>query len=400
MGSNIIHFTTINQLTNQPTSYTITMGRTRSSSKKQTKPVHTYSESEESDFTETETEESSEYSATESEGEEDGPKATKGKGKGKGKGKSKGRGKGKGKSNERKNRRRRHQRSSDEEEEEDESQASSKNGSRSKNGRSSRKKSKRTVTASDSETEGNDKQASSAGAEHVSKFGVSAGEPAAVAPAAMEMAVDTHDVLEGTGISLDPSKIRDISVISADRMKETITFQLGSTYFVKVGPVPYHTIGGTFDAMSFGKIITEKEGGKEKPIAINLPLKAISQIMSAFRDLHSTWETRRSPLSVEELTDMKKASGGKDINLVSRMQYEAPKEGFKIDANHIICGETVVINKTNSYEAITVCRLPKTNGANGKPTKKFSISFPLRFLPTLLVLTEFVNGLRKPSNAE
>ena len=382
------------------------MGRTRSSTKKQNKTVHKFSESEESDFTETETEDSSVYTASETEEEEEvqeAPKETKGKGKGKGKGKSKS----KSKSNERKNRRRRHQRTSDEEEEEEEESSTSSTKRSSKKGRSSRKKSRRTVTASESETEakeGNDDKPSTAAAAasnvHVSKFGVNAGEAAAVAPASMDIAADQNDMLAGTGISLDPSKIKDISVMSSERMKESITFQLGATYFVKVGPVPFHAQGGTFDAISFGKIITEKEGGKEKPVAINLPLKAVPQIVDAFRDLHNTFETRRSPLSVAELHGLKAAAGGRDINLEPRMQYVAPKEGFKVDPYHIICGETVVINKTSSYEAITVCRLPKTNGANGKPTKKFSISFPLRFLPALLVLAEYVTDLQKPATAE
>ena len=234
---------------------------------------------------------------------------------------------------------------------------------------------------------------------HVSKFGVNSGMAASVAPpSAAENALDPHDLLAGTGISLDPSKIKDISVMSTDRLKEVVTFQLGSSYFIRVGPTPFHAQGGTYDAMCFGKIITEKEGGKEKPVSINLPIRTIPQVVDAFRDLHNTFVTKRNPLTVAELTSLKESAGGKDIDLVPRLQYMAPKEGFKIDTNHVICGETVSINKTASYEAITVCRLPKTNGANGKPTKKFSISFPLRFLPTLVVLAEYVCELCNVNN--
>lgn len=269
--------------------------------------------------------------------------------------------------------------------------------------RSGRKKSKRIIEVESEETEKeaepskpepstSSAAATPAAGEHVSKFGTNAGQPAAVAPASVtnENAVNINNLLAETGINLDSSRIKDISVLSTDRMKEVVTFQLGSSYFIKVGPTPFHAQGGTYDAMCFGKIVVEKEGGKEKPVSINLPIRTIPQVLDALRALLKTFETGRNPLSVEDLVRMKDEAGGKDIDLVPRLQYAAPKEGFKIDTNHIICGESVVINKTSSYEAITVCRLPKTNGANGKPTKKFSISFPLRFLPTLVVLAEYV----------
>ena len=78
-----------------------------------------------------------------------------------------------------------------------------------------------------------------------------------------------------------------------------------------------------------------------------------------------------------------------DIDLSSRIKFTAPKEGYKIDAGHFIAGETVAINKTSSFEAITICRLPKLCGYNGKPTQKYSLNIPLRFLLTMQTLATF-----------
>ena len=84
-----------------------------------------------------------------------------------------------------------------------------------------------------------------------------------------------------------------------------------------------------------------------------------------------------------------KGGPGAEINLEHRLQYTAPKAGFKIDSNHVTAGKSVSINRGNSYEAITLCRLPKATGANGNTTKKITLNFPLRFLPTIAVLAEF-----------
>ena len=230
---------------------------------------------------------------------------------------------------------------------------------------------------------------------HVPKFGVNAGEKPSVAPAVppetptMNQA-EAKAELELSGINLNASQIQDLSVLSSDRMKEVTTFQLGSGYFFRVGPTPYHAQGGTYDAISFGKIIIEKEGGKPKPVSVNISLKSAPQLVEGLVNLRTIFETGRKPLEIRDLEDLKKAcTTGADIDLTDRLQFVAPKVGYKIDSNHVIAGETVNINKNSSYEAITLCRLPKATGANGKPTKKFSLSFPLRFLPTLTVLGQF-----------
>ena len=227
---------------------------------------------------------------------------------------------------------------------------------------------------------------------HVPKFGVNAGKaislPEPVVPAAQSE--QSKIELAGSGVNLDISQIHDLSVTSAERMKEVTTFQLGSGYFVRIGPTPFHAQGGTYDAICFGKVIIEKEGGKPKPVSVNISIKSAPQLVEGLNSLRTQFETGREPLTLQDLMDLKAAaSSGKDIELADRLQFVAPKQGFRIDNNHLIAGETVTINKNSSYEAITFCRLPKTAGANGKPTKKFSLSYPLRFLPTLTVLGEY-----------
>ena len=225
-------------------------------------------------------------------------------------------------------------------------------------------------------------------ASYTQQFGVNAGQslPAATA----DTPVDYTDHWTNSGINLKGEQFEDLSGGGVERLNDVTTFHLGGSYFCRVGPTPFHAQGGTYDALTFGKIIVEKEGGKPKPVSINLPIRSSEALLSALQKLRTSFETNREPLTFEEL-EVLKGQGGPacEINLEPRLQYVAPKAGFKIDGNHVIAGESVTIGRGNSYEAITLCRLPKATGANGKPTKKFSLSFPLRFLPTLTVIAEF-----------
>ena len=230
---------------------------------------------------------------------------------------------------------------------------------------------------------------------HVQGFGVNAGMAVPSAGATDAASQLMEDTFMGSGINLDPTAIQDLSSAgSAERLKRTDMFQLGGGYFFRLGPVNFYAQGGTYDALGFGKLLPAKGGKEAKPSVINIPIRATKNLLDGLTVLRKTFETGRQALTPQQIETMAdNAAPGSEIDLETLLQYQAPKQGFRIDASYVIAGETVPLPKDKgSFEAITFCRLPKATGNNGKGTGKYSLSFPLRFLPILQTLVEYSMG--------
>ena len=156
-----------------------------------------------------------------------------------------------------------------------------------------------------------------------------------------------------------------------------------------MGPTPFQALGGTYDSVAFGRVTDGKNPGyiASPSSVVHIPIRATPQLVEGLIKLRDRFEDRKA-VTMDEVALMADTTAG-DIDLSSRIEFTAPKEGYKIDASHIIAGETVAINKTSSFEAITICRLPKLCGYNGKPMQKYSLHIPLRFLPTMQALAAF-----------
>lgn len=223
---------------------------------------------------------------------------------------------------------------------------------------------------------------------HVQLFGVNAGsvQPAAATPPSNGEELPGY---MGSGINLNVEAIKDLSNTgTSERLRRVHLFQMGGGYFFRVGPTPFHAQGGTYDSVAFGRVTDGKNpGDKPKTSVVHIPIRATPQLVEGLTKLRERFDDRK-PVTLQEVILMADTTTG-DIDLSSRIEFTAPKEGYKIDAGHIIAGETVAINKTSSFEAITICRLPKLCGYNGKPTQKYSLHIPLRFLPTMQTLATF-----------
>lgn len=224
---------------------------------------------------------------------------------------------------------------------------------------------------------------------HIQAFGVNAGAVQPSAAASSNPGGEEIPGYQGSGINLDIEAIKDLSNSgAAERLRRVHLFQMGGGYFFRVGPTPFHAQGGTYDSVAFGRVTDGKNpGDKPKTSVVHIPIRATPQLVEGLTKLRERFDDRK-PVTLSEIALMADSSAG-DIDLSSRIEFTAPKEGYKIDAGHIIAGETVAINKSSSFEAITICRLPKLCGYNGKPTQKYSLHIPLRFLPTMQTLATF-----------
>ena len=136
----------------------------------------------------------------------------------------------------------------------------------------------------------------------------------------------------------------------------------------------------------------EKEGGKEKPITINLPIRHLPNIANALKEMYDAFQANRTIPTVEDLFRLKERADKKhrrSIDLAGFGAFRAPSKVYKLDSYNVIAGETVQLPKGNFFGAISFVRLPKEKMANGKIKPRFTLSYPLRYLPVLDQVARF-----------
>lgn len=211
--------------------------------------------------------------------------------------------------------------------------------------------------------------------------------------------VEKHDVEGETTIKQEETSasakreidadIIDLSSPLHDRLDCVYTFDLGSNYHIRIGPVNFFSQGGTFDAFQLGRRVLEKEGGKPRLITLNLPIRLCEAMFGALSRLHTQFqEERRSldgPTLLSMLEKMKIRDNKpkcKDLDVSTFGGFVAPKQAYRIAQDYVVQGETVMLPKGLQFEAITFIREAKKS-ANGKDCKEFKMSVPLRMLPML-----------------
>ena len=200
---------------------------------------------------------------------------------------------------------------------------------------------------------------------------------------------------KSTAVGLD--NIVDLSSPTQDKLKTITCFNLGSNYFLRVGSVNFFHQGGTFDAITIGRRVIEKEGGKPKDITLNLPIRLSPMLYEGMLRLYQEFKQARREITGQNLLAIResKAINDGDVDLSSFGAFVAPKQAYRLDQWHVVMGETVHLPKGLQFEAITFIREAK-KGVNGKDCKEFRMSIPLRMLPMLVAIAWFarkVSGL-------
>lgn len=184
----------------------------------------------------------------------------------------------------------------------------------------------------------------------------------------------------------------DLSESLNGRLGKTRQFNLGNAYFVRLGPENLHNQPGSYDALKFFKLGESKNNEDPKENGIAFPIRLISKLNDSLNQLHDAYNVDRQDMPSSRELEEYFEKEGEELDLSYISNNAAPKMRYILDSVHRVEGGTIKLPKGNSYEAISFIRGAKT-GQNGKPTKQFETSFPIRFLPILKHIVNYANTI-------